>query len=566
MSVGKAQIFAPLANAIRRAFMSSPSHLVHALPFEDFVVAFASDPPGMKYEVLLVESLALKFEGVRHRILPNGLNYQQSQGFGRACVFDMLNRIKGPSILTGRAIFDKLLTPWYTQKQPAPIVCKWKKTTQLQMMVILARQGVIDDVGEARREVFHRLLTVLSLESLPKYRSLLQWTILALIPEDATYDAQSLLSILESLDQSKPKYLASTIKIAVLIAKDAASDESYCSKLIKLVVFWTASSKVVVRYEAQRALLSIFAHAKERGWKSIIEDPILIAIDASYQMTKKETEHAHNIKFESFDSIRNPTLTDIFEGDYLLVEPAELPCVTRTDFVTVSQTDTTMERGLLDSHPSVLLGEERRRVIGDILEQTNAQKTSQLVHNMPLQIKSGSSRSPALSVRASNTFGADSHLRPHDFILIASLIENPYNIGGLSRVAEIFGAKSLCVRDLGVRKHVQFTSVAVSSHLWLPMEELPVGGVAEFLRQKRLDGYSIAGIEQTDVSKVLGKGDWKFPKKTVLLLGSERGGIPAPLLAEMDVCVEVKQAGVTRSMNVQTAAAIVLYEYARQHR
>lgn len=62
------------------------------------------------------------------------------------------------------------------------------------------------------------------------------------------------------------------------------------------------------------------------------------------------------------------------------------------------------------------------------------------------------------------------------------------------------------------------------------------------------------------------EGRGKLPKKAVLMLGSEREGIPAELLGEVDMCVEIEQRGETRSLNVQTAAAVVCYEWDRQWR
>ena len=48
--------------------------------------------------------------------------------------------------------------------------------------------------------------------------------------------------------------------------------------------------------------------------------------------------------------------------------------------------------------------------------------------------------------------------------------------------------------------------------------------------------------------------------KTVLLLGAESTGVPAPLLAEVDACVEIPQRGLLRSLNVHVSAAIAAYE------
>lgn len=151
-----------------------------------------------------------------------------------------------------------------------------------------------------------------------------------------------------------------------------------------------------------------------------------------------------------------------------------------------------------------------------------------------------------------------------NIIVIASLIENAYNLGGLSRVSEIMGVTTLYLHSKEVLKSKDFTSVSVSSETWLPILELKATGISEYFRAKRLEGYSVVGIEQTDKSIILGNGSYTLPKKVVLLLGSEKLGIPAELLAELDLCVEIPQRGETRSMNVQTAAAVVLYEFCRQ--
>lgn len=46
---------------------------------------------------------------------------------------------------------------------------------------------------------------------------------------------------------------------------------------------------------------------------------------------------------------------------------------------------------------------------------------------------------------------------------------------------------------------------------------------------------------------------------------NEREGIPANLLQMLDVCVEIPQQGVIRSLNVHVSAALLIWEYTRQH-
>lgn len=46
---------------------------------------------------------------------------------------------------------------------------------------------------------------------------------------------------------------------------------------------------------------------------------------------------------------------------------------------------------------------------------------------------------------------------------------------------------------------------------------------------------------------------------------NEREGIPANLLQMLDVCVEIPQQGIIRSLNVHVSAALLIWEYTRQH-
>lgn len=58
--------------------------------------------------------------------------------------------------------------------------------------------------------------------------------------------------------------------------------------------------------------------------------------------------------------------------------------------------------------------------------------------------------------------------------------------------------------------------------------------------------------------------DFRFPQRTVLVLGREKEGIPADVLAVLHHTVEIPQLGVVRSLNVHVSGAIALYEYTRQ--
>ncbi|XP_074532568.1 tRNA (guanosine(18)-2'-O)-methyltransferase TARBP1 [Halichoeres trimaculatus] len=148
-------------------------------------------------------------------------------------------------------------------------------------------------------------------------------------------------------------------------------------------------------------------------------------------------------------------------------------------------------------------------------------------------------------------------------LVVASLIDKPTNLGGLCRTCEIFGASALVLDNLRHVSDKHFQSLSVSSELWLPLLEVKPTELTDFLQMKKGEGYCIVGVEQTANSQNL--QDYHFPEKTLLLLGNEREGIPANLLQMLDVCVEIPQQGVIRSLNVHVSAALLIWEYTRQH-
>jgi tRNA G18 (ribose-2'-O)-methylase SpoU len=83
------------------------------------------------------------------------------------------------------------------------------------------------------------------------------------------------------------------------------------------------------------------------------------------------------------------------------------------------------------------------------------------------------------------------------------------------------------------------------------------------LKRLREEGYCLVGLEQTTASQSL--FDFRFPRKTVLVVGNERLGVEEEVLRLLDHTVEIPVYGRPYAHNAATAAAIALYEYCRQY-
>lgn len=107
-----------------------------------------------------------------------------------------------------------------------------------------------------------------------------------------------------------------------------------------------------------------------------------------------------------------------------------------------------------------------------------------------------------------------------------------------------------------------FENLSVSSHKWMHIDEVGVDELLRYLCDLKSAGYTLVGAEQTINGHSL--RHFEFPKKTVLVLGNEKTGIPLEFLTVLDACVEIPQCGLVRSLNVHVTGAICVWEYHRQ--
>ncbi|CAN6486747.1 unnamed protein product [Victoria cruziana] len=151
-----------------------------------------------------------------------------------------------------------------------------------------------------------------------------------------------------------------------------------------------------------------------------------------------------------------------------------------------------------------------------------------------------------------------------ELVLVASFLDRIPNLAGLARTCEVFKVAALAIADKSVVQDKQFQLISVTAEKWVPVIEVPVCCIKPFLEKKRRDGFCLVGLEQTANSVPLDQ--YSFPRKTVLVLGREKEGIPVDVIHILDSCVEIPQLGVVRSLNVHVSGAIAIWEYTRQQR
>jgi 23S rRNA (guanosine2251-2'-O)-methyltransferase len=150
----------------------------------------------------------------------------------------------------------------------------------------------------------------------------------------------------------------------------------------------------------------------------------------------------------------------------------------------------------------------------------------------------------------------------HAFLLVLDGIEDPHNLGAIIRTAEGAGADGIVIperRAVGVTPTVVKASARASEHL--PIARVTnLGRALEDLKSRNI--WTV-GLDERG-GQVYDQIDYKMD--CALVLGAEGHGLHEQVRKKCDFLVSIPMLGKVPSLNVSVAAAVVMYEVARQRR
>ncbi len=140
-------------------------------------------------------------------------------------------------------------------------------------------------------------------------------------------------------------------------------------------------------------------------------------------------------------------------------------------------------------------------------------------------------------------------------LLVLEGVNNPDNVGGLFRNAAALGAAAVVLGphcgDPLYRKAIRTSMAAVLTTPWVQAGPWP-----EALAGVRAAGLSIVACTPAATAPSL--YDVVLPPRAAVLVGAEGPGLSAGALAQADLQVRIPMYGAMDSLNVATAAAVVL--------
>ena len=147
----------------------------------------------------------------------------------------------------------------------------------------------------------------------------------------------------------------------------------------------------------------------------------------------------------------------------------------------------------------------------------------------------------------------------HPFIVILDGVEDPYNLGAVIRCAECAGAHGVIIpkrRAAGLTPAAAKSSAGALEHMAVAkvvnlaaeIEKLQAAGV--WIYAAEADGDELYGVD--------------MDRPAAFVFGSEGRGVSRLVCDKSDYKISIPMYGKVNSMNVSTAAAVVLTEAARQ--
>jgi len=147
--------------------------------------------------------------------------------------------------------------------------------------------------------------------------------------------------------------------------------------------------------------------------------------------------------------------------------------------------------------------------------------------------------------------------RPRELVVACPPMRSNVNLSRIVRTAGCCGVRRVicCGTAKAIEKIARETGsdLQIEVHRTLP----PV------LKRLGQEGYPLVALEQTTGSQPL--FEFRFERRTVLVVGNERAGVEPDVLKLVDHAVEIPVYGLPYSHNAATAAAMALYEYCRQY-
>ncbi|MFN8247028.1 MAG: RNA methyltransferase [Ferruginibacter sp.] len=147
-------------------------------------------------------------------------------------------------------------------------------------------------------------------------------------------------------------------------------------------------------------------------------------------------------------------------------------------------------------------------------------------------------------------------------IAVLENVRSAYNVGSLFRTADAFLIESIVITGYTARPpHKEIRKTALGAEESVDWSYFP--NATEAITHLRDQGYAIYAVEQVHDSIMLQDLSLTADRKIAVIFGNEVTGVEQDTILQCDGCIEIPQMGMKHSLNIATAAGVVLWEITR---
>jgi 23S rRNA (guanosine2251-2'-O)-methyltransferase len=169
-----------------------------------------------------------------------------------------------------------------------------------------------------------------------------------------------------------------------------------------------------------------------------------------------------------------------------------------------------------------------------------------------------------LSMDDLNRLSTDEFKQKEKIPVIAVLenIRSAYNVGSVFRTADAFLLEAIYITGYTCTPpHKEIKKTALGAEDTVAWQHFATA--TDAIHNLKNLGYKVFAVEQIVNSTMLHQIKFNQDEKIAVVFGNEVSGVEVETIKQCDGCIEIPQMGTKHSLNIATAAGVVLWEIVR---
>jgi 23S rRNA (guanosine2251-2'-O)-methyltransferase len=148
-------------------------------------------------------------------------------------------------------------------------------------------------------------------------------------------------------------------------------------------------------------------------------------------------------------------------------------------------------------------------------------------------------------------------------VAVLENIRSAYNVGSVFRTADAFLIQAIYIVGYSAKPpHKEIKKTALGAEESVDWKYFKTS--AEAIADLKSEGFQIFAAEQAEGSRMLNSIDFLPGENIAIVFGNEVTGVEQQTIRQCDGCIEIPQWGMKHSLNIATAAGVVLWELVRK--